>query len=426
LFFEPFVSNKLYFCQKKLSPKKAITIFTGNYAPEDTAIGLYTSQFAAFLSNKGYDVSVITGFPYYPKWEIADEYKSKSTYFNEIINGITIFRYKQYVPKKVSFINRIKLMLSLLWGNYNNAKKIKETNLVICIVPFTISVLTAYLLARKTNAKLWVHVQDFEFDLAFQSGVLHSSFLGKIVKKSVFALEKYLFKKADVLSTISFNMIEKSKEKTNSDSIYYFPNWISSKNINPNTAKQHSFINKDKFTLLYSGNIGEKQDWNLFEKLCEKLVLENVEIVIVGNGAYTEKLKTRLINFDFIRFYEPIPYNDLNDLLCSADVHFLFQKTDVLDTVMPSKILGMMASGKPSLITGNRHSEVARIFKDNKIDGFFDSNEMHPILNFIKIEKANKENSLLNDEKAKKFVLENFSHEKILKTFEEEIQKTLY
>ena len=413
------------FVKKKLSPKKTITIFTGNYAPEDTAIGLYTSQFAVFLSNKGYDVSVITGFPYYPKWEITKEYQNKSTYFNEIINGIRVFRYKQYVPKKVSFIGRIKLMLSLLWGNYNNSKKIKETDLVICIVPFTLSVLTAYLMARRNKAKLWVHVQDFEFDLAVQSGLLHTSFIGKVFKTVVFKFEEFLLKKADILSSISFNMIEKSKEKTKLESVYYFPNWISSKNINPNTAKQHPFINKEKFTLLYSGNIGEKQDWTLFEALCQQLFFENVEIVIVGNGAYAEKLKNRLAKFDFITFYEPIPYEDLNDLLCSADLHFLFQKTDVLDTVMPSKILGMMASGKPSIITGNKHSEVSKIFIENDLEGYFSTNDVESILKYIRLVKTNKENGLLNNLKAKNYILENFSEDTILEKFENEIHKII-
>lgn len=411
--------------KKKLSPKKTITIFTGNYAPEDTAIGLYTSQFAVFLSNKGYDVSVITGFPYYPIWEITKEYQNKSTYFNEIINGISVFRYKQYVPKKVSFIGRIKLMLSLLWGNYNNSKKIKETDLVVCIVPFTLSVLTAYLMARRNKAKLWVHVQDFEFDLAFQSGLLQNSFIGKVFKTLVFKFEEFLLKKADILSSISFNMIEKSKEKTKLESVYYFPNWISSKNINPNTAKQHPFINKEKFTLLYSGNIGEKQDWTLFEALCQQLIFENVEIVIVGNGAYAEKLKNRLAKFDFITFYEPIPYEDLNDLLCSADLHFLFQKTDVLDTVMPSKILGMMASGKPSIITGNKHSEVSKIFIENDLEGYFSTNDVESILKYIRLVKTNKENGLLNNLKAKNYILEKFSEDTILEKFENEIHKII-
>jgi colanic acid biosynthesis glycosyl transferase WcaI len=413
------------FVKKKLRPKKTITIFTGNYAPEDTAIGLYTSQFAVFLSNKGYDVSVITGFPYYPKWEIAIEYQNKSTYFNEIINGISIFRYKQYVPKKVSFIGRIKLMFSLLWGNYNNSKKIKQTDLVICIVPFTLSIVSAILLAKKTKAKLWIHIQDLEFDLAFQSGLIGSGFFGNVLKRSVFSFEKFLFNKADVLSTISFNMIEKSKEKTKFESVYYFPNWISSKNINPNIAKQHPFIDKEKFTLLYSGNIGEKQDWNLFEVLCQQLITENVEIVIVGNGAYAEKLKIRLAKFNFISFYEPIPYEDLNDLLCSADLHFLFQKTDVLDTVMPSKILGMMASGKPSIITGNIHSEVSKIFVKNNLEGYFNTNDVEPILKYIRLVKTSKENGMSNNLNSKHYILENFSEENILEKFENEIQKII-
>jgi colanic acid biosynthesis glycosyl transferase WcaI len=92
---------------------------------------------------------------------------------------------------------------------------------------------------------------------------------------------------------------------------------------------------------------------------------------------------------------------------------------------MPSKILGMMASGKPSVITGNKNSEVARIFNGNKIDGYFDSNKVQPILNFIRNEKTNKENYLSNSEKAKNYVLENFSEEKILEKFEKEIQKVL-
>ena len=44
-----------------------ITIITANFYPEDTAIGLYTSQFANYLKNEGYAVQVITGFPYYHK-----------------------------------------------------------------------------------------------------------------------------------------------------------------------------------------------------------------------------------------------------------------------------------------------------------------------------------------------------------------------
>lgn len=417
--------NKLYFCKKKLSTKKTITIFTGNYTPEDTAIGLYTSQFATFLSNKGYDVSVITGFPYYPKWKIAENYNDKNTYFNEIINGINVFRYKQFVPEKVTFFGRIKLMLSLTWGSFQNSKKIKETDLVICLVPLTLSILPAYILAKNKKAKLWIHIQDFEFDLAFQSGLLNANFFGNLIKKTIFRFETFLFNKATIISSISYNMMEKALKKTKFKSVFYFPNWVSANNINPSIARHHNYINPNKFTLLYSGNIGEKQDWLFFEEFCKKIDDDDIEIVIVGDGAYMQKLKAKLSVFSFIKFYEPLPYKELNNLLCSADVHFLFQKTDVQDTVMPSKILGMMASGKPSIITGNKNSEVAKIFKENNLNGFFSGNNTKQVVDYLLEIKRKKEIAFQIGEKAKHFVLENFSENTILENFETKVSEII-
>ncbi len=64
-----------------------------------------------------------------------------------------------------------------------------------------------------------------------------------------------------------------------------------------------------------------------FENFCKEINADNdIEIVIVGDGAYMQKLKAKLTVFSFIKFYEPVSYNELNNLLCSADVHFYFKK----------------------------------------------------------------------------------------------------
>ena len=138
-----------------------------------------------------------------------------------------------------------------------------------------------------------------------------------------------------------------------------------------------------------------------------------------------QKLKARLSIFSFIKFHEPVPYHELNNLLCSADVHFLFQKTDVQDTVMPSKILGMMASGKPSIITGNKNSEVAKLFNNNNIKGFFFDNDVDSIVNFVFELKDNKSIASQYGHKAKHFVLENFSEKTILENFETKIEEII-
>ncbi|MDC1195117.1 glycosyltransferase WbuB, partial [Flavobacteriaceae bacterium] len=72
-----------------------------------------------------------------------------------------------------------------------------------------------------------------------------------------------------------------------------------------------------------------------------------------------------------VTYYPPVPYNQLPDLLCSTDIHLLFQKPDLLDTVMPSKVLGMMASAKPSIIIGHKDSEINSTFKATDAGLFF-------------------------------------------------------
>lgn len=401
-----------------MTTNKTITVITAFYYPEDTAIGLYTTQFSNHLQSKGYIVKIVTGFPNYPQWKIHSNYTKYPSYYSETIDGIEIIRYKQYIPQKVDFKGRILMMFSLFYGTLVNLRKVKQTDLVICIVPYTLSIFPAILLAKIRSSKLWVHIQDFEFDLALDSGIVkNNSFFLKLFKNFLSFSERKLLNAADITSSISFSMLQKIKEKSNHQEPYYFPNWVSSEKINPEKFSPHPFIDTKKFTMLYSGNIGEKQDWLLCEKLCEFINLkDNVEIVIVGDGAYRATLEGKLSSFKFVKFFDPVPYEALSDLLCSADVHFLFQKQDVIDTIMPSKILGMMASARPSIISGNAKSEVSKIINQSKCGYYFSDNNPKSILDCILHLKDNQEGELLG-KNARAYITTTFSEEQILHDF---------
>lgn len=406
---------------------KTITIVTANYFPEETAIGFYTTQFSKYLVDKDYNVNIITGFPYYPQWKIYKEYRDKESFINEKYGKINIYRHKQFVPEKPSFFSRIKMMITFLRGSLKNIKQIKQTDLVIVIVPFTLSVIPAFILSRRTNAKLWIHIQDFEFDLAFETGILaRKNLITNLFKTSVLRFERYLLNKAFIISSISQNMMHQAQLRTKNKFIYFFPNWISKKQIESTSNSIHSYFDSDKFSILYSGNIGDKQNWTLLEDLCRIIPSNtNIEIVIVGNGGYANTLKDKLKQYAFVKFYPVVPLEELGLLLSSPHLHFLFQKTDVIDSVMPSKILGMMASGKTSLITGHKESEVARIFNTNEVGIFESEDNAELIYNKILELMESPDLSLKFGENAKKYIWENFSEEKILHNFEEKINSIL-
>ena len=89
---------------------------------------------------------------------------------------------------------------------------------------------------------------------------------------------------------------------------------------------------------------------------------------------------------------------------------------------MPSKLLGMLGSAKPCIITGNSNSEVARTFRENTIGFFFDNDDPRNIISAI--EKIKNNNSFANElgVKASQYVKEKFLEEKILNAFENKLR----
>lgn len=406
---------------------KDITFITVNYAPEDTAIGLYTSQLAEFLVTKGYNVSVLTGFPYYPMWKVHASYLDKPNYFTEVINGVTIHRSRFYVPENRNFFYRALHILSFNYNNFFNLKNIKKADLIFCNIPFTTNVMLGLMLKRRLkNAVLWTSIKDFEFDAAFESGLLTENFASKIFKKMLYKIERSLFMKSDIISSISYKMVDRIKMKAPETNPLFYPDWVDVDFIDPAHYKQHPYIPTDKFTVLYSGNIGAKQNWDIYIELAKKLrVYDDIAFVLVGEGAYKTELLQRLEKenlMEFITYHEPIPYEDLADLLCSADLHVLFQKSEVIDSVMPSKILGMMSSAKPSVITGDMRSEVAKHINLSQGWGYYTNEDTEKIFQEILMLKGDRALQAALGQKARTYMMENFSKDMILNSFIEKIE----
>lgn len=412
------------FMKRSVMPKRVVIIGL-NFYPEDTAIGLYSTQMAQYL-RRNYEVDVITGFPYYPEWKIREEYVGRKTYLEEEVKGIRILRYKEYVPEVPTFKKRILHLVDFMFGSMINLFKIKECDLVICVVPFTGSIVLGYLLAKMKGARLWTHVQDFEFDAAIESGLTgEKSRLKSGVFSLLFRLEKLLFNRSDIVSSISYSMLEKVKCKTHRAE-YYFPNWIDASFADCNVEEKHPFLANGKFNILYSGNIGEKQDWDFFIEVIKYFQNVNaIHFVIVGAGATKNRLMELTEEFDNVSFFMPVPFSNLPLLLASADVHILFQKNNVVDTVMPSKLLGMMASRRPSVVTGNLASESAKIFELSKGGFFFDSSDFKGLVGAIETLYHNEAERHSIGENAYKYVMGTFSGENVLGQFGQRVKALL-
>ena len=122
-------------------------------------------------------------------------------------------------------------------------------------------------------------------------------------------------------------------------------------------------------TLLYSGNFGLGHDLDTILKGLHVLNGDGdrLKVLLVGNGkglVGTLKLIEDLALRD-VELRPPVPLNELPALLASGDIHIVAQKPLTEGLIVPSKIYGTLAAGRPVVFIGPPHCEVAQIVRDS-------------------------------------------------------------
>lgn len=348
-----------------------ILIYGINYAPELTGIGKYTGELAEWLAAQGHEVQVVTAPPYYPSWQIGEGYSAWS-YSHELLAGVKVWRCPLWVPPYQSGLQRILHLASfamsslpvILWQGLS-----WQPEIVFVVEPPLFCTLGAWLTARLCNAKAWLHIQDFEVDAAFDLGFLPAGWTRIIATK----LERWLTCRFDSVSTISEHMLERVAAKGVDQSKHIlFPNWVDIDAIYP--MSESSFlraelgITSDTTIVLYSGNLGEKQGLEMLIAAADLLTVHpRILFVICGEGAAKKRLLKLAKDLPNIRFLNLQPIVRLNALLNLANIHLLLQTARAADLVMPSKLTGMFASGRPVVATAHPSTQVARVVKERGI-----------------------------------------------------------
>ena len=345
-----------------------ILIYGINFTPELTGIGKYTGELAQYLSQRGEQVRVITAPPYYPYWKVQSPY-SAWHYLREQIDGFLVFRCPVWVPARPSGLKRVLHLASFALSSVPAMlRQISwKPDIVVCIAPAIFCAPAAWITARRARARSWLHIQDFELEAAINLKILPglgflTSFLSKI--------EAFLLKRFDVVSTISQRMLERLHQKGISDhKTYLLPNWVDCKVIlplsHPSPIRKEIGADPEKVVILYSGNLGQKQGLELLVGAAQALQNENdLFFVICGNGSARPQLEKQAENLSNIRFMDLRPIEQLNELLNAADIHVLVQRAETADLVMPSKLSGMLASGRPVIATASGGTELAEVIEE--------------------------------------------------------------
>jgi colanic acid biosynthesis glycosyl transferase WcaI len=337
-----------------------------NYAPEPVGIGKYSGELAEWLAARGHQVRVVTAPPYFPAWRaIGNRYRREQR------GGVTIWRCPLWVPHRPSGLTRLFHLASFALSSLPVllAQARWKPDVVLSVAPAFFCAPGALLLKALCgrDTKSWLHIQDYELDAAFELGMLKGGWIRQLAE----AWERRTLRAFDRVSTISAAMLQRAIAKgVTPERAVLLPNWVDLEAIRPlsneerlaNPYWKELGLSPDQRVLMYSGSMNQKQGLDLLVAAMQQLAdVPDLVWLLAGEGPTKEALAEATAGISQVRLLPLQPLERLNDWLNLATVHLLPQRAGAADVVLPSKMMGILASGRPVVACSPAGSELGEL-----------------------------------------------------------------
>jgi len=115
------------------------------------------------------------------------------------------------------------------------------------------------------------------------------------------------------------------------------------------------------FVLVHAGNLGFYGAWNTLVSAARSLANEGVGLVFVGDGAQRLQIEAAAASSGNTRFLEFFPASKVSSVLAAADAHVVTVKRGLEGVVVPSKMYGILAAGKPIIAVAPEETDVVSL-----------------------------------------------------------------
>ncbi len=319
------------------------------------------------LQNRGYNVSVLTGKPNYPRGKFMTGY----SFFNkrkESYNGIKVFR-TPLIPRGNGeginlILNYFSFALFACLRIFFILEKFDRI-IVYQLSPATVG-FPGILAKWKFKAKLYFYIQDLWPESLVDAGGLNS----KIILNIINSMLNLFYKKSSQIWVQSTGFIKYLERKgVEKSKIKFLPNTVESF-YKPEVAKEkYKAYFPSGFNIVFAGNLGIAQDFDSIILASEILKRNNISInwVILGEGRDKAKIIEKIYKRNVVKqfhFLGSFPSSEMPFFFACADALLVSLKsTDIFSLTIPSKLQSYLACGKP--IIGNIDGVVASIINES-------------------------------------------------------------
>lgn len=332
---------------------KKILVYAHYFYPDVASTAQILTELCEGLQ-EDFNITVICVVPSYTG-KINKKYKTKNYYF-ETYQNIKIVRIRVPEFNKKNKISRIKNILAYFFKAIAVTFKLGNQDIIFSISqPPFLGGLLGVLGKFIKKAKFVYDIQDFNPEQTEAIGYFKNKFILSIAG----GIDKLSCSLSDLIIIVGRDMRETLKKrfhgKKNINNVV-INNWIDEAQVFPLKKDNPNVLNfslkyglKDKYVIMYSGNLGLYYDLQNIIKVIGKFKNnDDLVFVFVGDGSMKQILiqyvETNELNN--VRF---IPYQkkeELNYVLNAADIHLVSSAKGIKGVSVPSKIYGVMAAAK--------------------------------------------------------------------------------
>lgn len=341
-----------------------ILFFNRSYYPDVGATGQLLTELSEDLARDyGCRISVVAG----PAVVGPARGRSRGWFplRREYHRGVEILRAWGTTLRPRRFAGRVTNYITYFLSSCLAALYVRRLDVVVSLTDPPIIGLTAFLTARWNGAPFVFVCQDVFPEVA----KLLQGFQSRAVHWLLDRISRFLIRNADRIVAIGETMQERLVQEKGADreKVRVIHNWADCSAISPGEKRNpfslaHELA--DKFVVMHSGNLGLSQSLEMIVGAAECLAeFPRIQVVFVGDGvtrAVLEK-QVQVQGLRNVRFLPYQPKEGLRDSFASADVFVISLKRGLAGYIVPSKLYGILAAGRPYVAAVEESSEVAAI-----------------------------------------------------------------
>lgn len=348
-----------------------ILLLTAYFPPDTGSAAHLFYELGSELVRRGHRVSVVTSLPGYHPTGSLEQYRGKKR-MREYINGMHVVRVSTPRMPRALMIGRAFWQFGSAFAFFRNALRLSHHDVVIVYSPPLPLGLTAWGLQKIWKIPYVLNVQDL-----FPQSIIDLRLLKNAILIRFFeAMERFVYKSANTITVHSEgNRQHVVKKGADSAKVFVVPNWVDTDFVRPgnrNSEFRKSMGLDSQFVVSFAGVIGYSQDIDVILEAAKLLNDENTIPggekpiwLIVGDGVEKARLEKKAGNMRLtnVRFVPMLPKDQYVGLLQASDVCLSTLHADVKTPVVPSKILSIMAAGRPVVAAMNLDGDAPELIR---------------------------------------------------------------